>query len=112
MGYARPKPERLAEKLRRIRVALGISQSEMWRRLGVEDLIEFRQISAYELGKREPLLQILLQYARLAGVPTEVLIDDDLDLPAELPGPTDHEEIRRKFAARGKRPAKGRGQRR
>jgi len=41
----RVKPERLAEKLRQIREALGLSQSEMWRRLGAEDLIVFKQIS-------------------------------------------------------------------
>lgn len=109
MGYARPKPERLAEKLRRIRDVLGLSQSEMWRHLGVEDLIVAKQISAYEVGKREPPLTILLQYARAAGVPTEVLIDDELDLPAKLPGPTDHEEIKRKFAGRSKRSVKSRG---
>jgi hypothetical protein len=49
---------------------------------------------------------ILLQYARGAGVPTEVLIDDELDLPEKLPGPTDHAEIRRTFAARRRRAAK------
>ena len=103
MGHARPKPERLAEKLRQIRETFGLSQSDMWRRLGVEDLIEFRQLSAYELGKREPILPVLLQYARVAGVPTEVLIDDELDLPDKLPGPTNHEEIKRKFPSRRKR---------
>ena len=108
MGNTRPKPERLAEKLRQIREALGLSQSEMWRRLGVEDLIEFRQISAYELGTREPTLMVLLHYARAAGVPTEVLIDDDLDLPDTLPGTTDHEEIKRKFGGRGRSPRRRR----
>jgi transcriptional regulator with XRE-family HTH domain len=81
----RIKPERLAEKLRGIRLALGLSQAEMWRQLGVEDLIVFKQISAYEIGKREPPLVILLQYARIAGIYVDVLIDDDLDLPAKLP---------------------------
>jgi transcriptional regulator with XRE-family HTH domain len=81
----RLKPKRLAEKLRQIREALGLSQSEMWRHLGVEDLIVFKQISAYELGKREPPLPILLEYARVANVSTDVLIDDRLDLPAKLP---------------------------
>jgi transcriptional regulator with XRE-family HTH domain len=81
----RLKPERLAEKLRQIREALGLSQSEMWRHLGVEDLIVFKQISAYELGKREPPLPILLEYARVANVSTDVLIDDRLDLPVKLP---------------------------
>ena len=81
----RVKPARLAEKLRRIREALGLSQSEMWRHLGVEDLIWFKQISTYELGTHEPPLPILLRYARAAGISTDVLIDDELDLPAKLP---------------------------
>jgi transcriptional regulator with XRE-family HTH domain len=86
----RIKPERLAEKLRRIREALGLSQSEMWRHLGLEDLIVFKQISTYELGKREPPLPILLRYAQAAGVSTDVLIDDRLDLPAKLPAKPRH----------------------
>ena len=75
----------------------------MLRRLDAEDIIVYSQISGYETGQREPSLLILLRYARLAGVPTEALIDDELDLPGKLPGPTNHEEIRRKFASRGKR---------
>jgi transcriptional regulator with XRE-family HTH domain len=81
----RIKPERLAEKLRQIRLSLGFSQAEMWRHLGVEDLIVFKQISTYELGKREPPLPILLRYARAANVSTDVLIDDAVDLPEKLP---------------------------
>jgi transcriptional regulator with XRE-family HTH domain len=76
----RPKPERLAEKLRQIRLAFGLSQTEMLYRLGVEDLITYHRISDYELGKNEPSLMILLQYARAANVSTDVLIDDELDL--------------------------------
>jgi transcriptional regulator with XRE-family HTH domain len=81
----RIKPQRLPEKLRRIREALGLSQSEMCRRLGAEDLIWVKQISTYELGTNEPPLPILLRYARAANVSTDALIDDDLDLPARLP---------------------------
>lgn len=81
----RIKPERLPEKLRRIREALGLSQSEMWHHLGLEDLIWFKQISTYEVGTNEPPLPILLRYARAAGVSTDVLIDDELDLPEKLP---------------------------
>jgi transcriptional regulator with XRE-family HTH domain len=103
---ARPQPERLCEKLLQIRTALGLSQSEMFRRLEVEDLISYKQLSKYELGITEPPLWILLQYARVAHVPTEVLIDDELDLPEHLPGTTNHEEIRRKFASRRKRAGK------
>lgn len=102
MGAARQRAERLAEKLLQVRLGLGLSQSELFSRLGVEDMIVYNRISDYELGKREPPLPILLRYARLACVPTEVLIDDDLDLPARLPGPTDHEQIKRQFTPRRK----------
>jgi transcriptional regulator with XRE-family HTH domain len=104
MGHARRRPSRLAEKLLQIRTALGLSQTEMHRRLDVEDEIPYTRISDYELDKGEPTLMILLRYARLAAVPTEVLIDDDLDLPDKLPGPTNHEDIKRKFSPRKKRP--------
>jgi transcriptional regulator with XRE-family HTH domain len=81
----RRKPERLAEKLRQIRLAFELSQSEMLKRLEAEDLIAYNEISKYELGLREPTLLVLLQYARAAGVIVDVLIDDELDLPAKLP---------------------------
>ena len=103
MGYARPKPERLAEKLRQIRVALGLSQTEMYRRLRVEEMITYTQISKYESGLREPLLKILLQYARVAGVYVEDLIDDELDLPEKLPGTACHEGIKHKPTSRSKK---------
>ncbi|HMF56042.1 MAG TPA: helix-turn-helix transcriptional regulator [Pyrinomonadaceae bacterium] len=90
MRAARLKAKRLGEKLLQIREAFGISQSEMLRRLGFEDALFYNRISDYELGKREPPLPLLLQYARVAGVSTDVLIDDDLDLPERLPKRTRH----------------------
>lgn len=90
MGNVRRKPERLGEKLRQIRLALGLSQSEMLRRLEAEEIITYHQISGYESGKREPPLQILLQYARVSGVSMETLADDALDLPAHLPAKPKH----------------------
>jgi|ERR1044071_9963833 transcriptional regulator with XRE-family HTH domain len=103
---ARMKPERLAGKLLQIRSALGLSQTEMLRRLGFEDAISYHRISNYELGTGEPPLIILLQYARVAGVYADVLIDDELDLPEKLPGTINHAEIKQKFAARSRRTAK------
>jgi len=85
MGNVRRRPERLGEKLRQIRESLGLSQTEMLRKLEAEDFITYHQISGYESGKREPPLQILLQYARVAGVCLEVIVDDEMDLPAKLP---------------------------
>jgi len=80
MGHSRPRPKHLAKKVLQIRRSLGISQGEMVRQLGVQALIDHTTISKYELDKNEPPLAILLAYARLAGIPVEQIIDDELDL--------------------------------
>jgi len=80
----REKPKRLAEKLRTIRERLGLSQSELLKRLGAEGRMAYHRISEFESGKGEPSLIVLLEYARLAGVSTDVLIDDERDLPERL----------------------------
>ena len=91
MGRAsKRKPSRLAEKLLQIRTALGLSQNEMIRRLGLSDELLQASISGYELGTRIPPLPILLLYADVAGVCTDVLINDKLDLPAKLPNKPKH----------------------
>lgn len=87
---ARPKPERLPEKLLHIRLALGLSQSEMLARLGLEEKLLRAAVSGYELGNIEPPLPVLLKYARAAGVCMDALVDDDLDLPAKLPAKPKH----------------------
>jgi transcriptional regulator with XRE-family HTH domain len=80
MGHARPRPQLLASKLLQIRLRLGLSQPKMVKRLGVEDQIHYPNISKYELDKNEPPLGILLAYSRVAGIPVERILDDDLDL--------------------------------
>lgn len=80
---SRPKPERLAIKLLAIREALGISQAEMVNRLDYPK-IHPAHVSGYERGEREPPLPVLLRYARMVGISTDVLIDDEMDLPAKL----------------------------
>jgi transcriptional regulator with XRE-family HTH domain len=82
--YHRQKPARLAEKLLHIRRMLGLSQNEMIKRLGLEDTLTQSRISGYELGTREPSLPTLLKYARLVGISTDILIDDELELPKSL----------------------------
>jgi hypothetical protein len=57
----------------------------MWKRLEIDDYLPYTVISGYELGLREPSLEIVLKYARLAGVTMEMLVDDALDLPEQLP---------------------------
>jgi transcriptional regulator with XRE-family HTH domain len=80
VGHARPRPKHLAKKLLQIRLSLGMSQGELVKQLGVQDLIDHTTISKYELDKNEPPLAILLAYARLARIPVEQLIDDELEL--------------------------------
>jgi transcriptional regulator with XRE-family HTH domain len=87
---ARMRQKRLAEKLLQIRNALGLSQTDMLRRLGFEKVLDYKRISEFELGKNEPPLAVLLAYARVAGVCADVLIDDDLDLPDKLPAKPKH----------------------
>ncbi len=92
----RPKPERLPEKLLQIRLALELSQGGMLQRLGLDERLSRTTVSAYELGTGEPPLPVLLEYARIANVWVDVLIDDKLDLPAELPSAKKHEGVRRR----------------
>src|ERR1700754_1871652 len=80
MGHSRPRPKHLAKKLLQIRRSLGVSQGELVRQLRVQALIEHTTISKYDLDKNEPPLAILLAYARLAGIPVEQIIDDELEL--------------------------------
>jgi transcriptional regulator with XRE-family HTH domain len=76
----------LASKLRQLRHGLGLSQSEMVRRVDPEEIMQYGRISEYERGKREPSLWVLLAYARAACIHLEDIVDDEIDLPAKLPG--------------------------
>lgn len=83
MGRSRrPRPNRLAEKLKQIRRHLDLSQTEMVNRLDYADspLIP-ADISLFENDKSEPPTQLVLKYARIVKIPMEILIDDDLELP-------------------------------
>lgn len=102
MGNARRRPKRLAEKLLQIRNSLGLSQSELYSRLGVEDEITYHRISEYERDKSEPTLMVLLQYARIAGVHLEDIADDELGLPEKLPGNYRHAGIKHAPSSRKK----------
>jgi transcriptional regulator with XRE-family HTH domain len=73
----RPVPKKLAKKLAQIRADLGLSQTEMVNALNYKaSPLRPAQISQFETGRREPPLMLLLAYAKLAGVTTDVLIDD------------------------------------
>lgn len=86
MGRAhRPRPACLGEKLRQIRTSLDLTLEQMIKHLNYEDSpIYPTNISGMERGEREPPLTLLLAYARLIGVSTDILIDDELTLPKRL----------------------------
>jgi transcriptional regulator with XRE-family HTH domain len=76
------KLERLAEKLRRIRLKLRLSQAKMGEALGQYGVKMHRSsISSYENGDRLPPPLVALAYARLAKTSLDLLIDDERDLP-------------------------------
>jgi transcriptional regulator with XRE-family HTH domain len=81
----RPGPANLPTKLLEIRQALGLSQNEMLRRLGLDDSYDRSAISGYERGEREPPLPVLLCYAEVANVCLDLLADDKQKLPDNLP---------------------------
>ena len=92
----RPKPARLAEKLKFIREKLDLKFEELIDKLDCPSIPLYRaSITQYENGKREPPLQVLLQYARLANVWLDVLVDDALDLPQILSSKEKSEGVRK-----------------
>jgi transcriptional regulator with XRE-family HTH domain len=93
---AKERPKRLGKKLAAIRSALGLSQNEMVRRLRLSSKLTREEVSAYERGVREPSLPTLARYAKVAGVWIDVLVDDLLDLPKEIPSPVRSEGTRRR----------------
>ena len=79
----KPIPKRLGEKLRTIRESRGWSLDQMAEAVGRTENSRRTRVFEWETGTRQPNLSALLAYARLAGVSTDVLIDDELDLRLE-----------------------------
>ena len=100
MGYKRPRPRRMASKLREIREKLGLSQSQMLARLDLKEKMHYGRISQYENDEREPSLITVLAYAHVAGVHLEDIVSDDLDLPAKIPGNVNYQGLRHKPSRR------------
>lgn len=83
-------PKRLPEKLKAIRAGFACTLETMVIKLEAK-LVELDypniklypgNIGEYEKGERDPLLPVLLAYARIAGVSIDHLVDDKLDLTA------------------------------
>jgi transcriptional regulator with XRE-family HTH domain len=87
----RPIPKGLSDKLQYVRVNLNFTQKQMFDRLQsglVRELDEIKlhpsHISEYEKGVREPPLRVLLEYARIAQLPMDVLVDSELLIPNQF----------------------------
>ena len=90
----RRRQRHLPDKLRQIRESLELSQNQILWRMGLGEELTRNIISNYEQGHREPPLHVLLQYAHLAGVCLDVLVDDDLEMPKRLPSVPKHRGVK------------------
>jgi transcriptional regulator with XRE-family HTH domain len=73
--------ERLGEKLRAIRKRAGFTLDQMAACLGKTAKARRSRVLEWETGHRTPNLVTILRYARFAGISTDILLDDTLDLP-------------------------------
>lgn len=82
-GRSKLVPLRLGEKLRQIRLNTGLTQGKIIRLVNPLETDEYNRarISQYEKGKRIPSLIEVWNYAKIAKIRVEVLLDDNLDLP-------------------------------
>ena len=73
-------PKRLGDKLRAIREYKGWTLDQMGEAVGRTEASRRARVYEWEEGARQPDLPTLLAYAQIAGVSTDVLIDDDAEL--------------------------------
>lgn len=76
MGHKRPTPQHLPAKLRAIRNNFGLSQYRLSKLLQVGRT----RLSEFEWGRRMPSGNVLIRYAKFAGIPLEFIVDDEIDL--------------------------------
>ena len=105
----RARPRRLAAKLKQLRTTLGLTQEQMFERLGdTGSSLWPGHIGEFETDRREPNLLVILAYGRTmsttgGGEFLETLLDDELDLPDRLPADPKKVTIERKFRSTSKR---------
>src|SRR5260221_10352592 len=103
---ARPRAHRLPGKLLQVRLALGVSQNGILRKLGIEEYYNRTAISGYEIGEREPSLPVLLKYAQAANVYIDALVDDTVDLPDRIPNREKSAGVKSRVRAKSRQPPK------
>ena len=83
---ARDIPKRLGEKLQAIRLHSGWTLDQMAEAVGRTDVSRRSRVWEWEQGMRQPDYTSLLTYARLVGVSTDDLIDDEVELSLDTSG--------------------------
>jgi len=86
-------PKNLPRKLKFIRNHFNLTLEELsgkieeeLKRLGFPDIKVYTGgITEFEKGKREPQLPVLLAYAQIANIYVDILINDNLEIPKNLP---------------------------
>ncbi len=76
----RPMPAQLGKKLKMIRLHLGLTQDRLAEAIGHKNPSRRSRVHEWETSKRQPDLASLLAYARLVGISTDVLINDEVEL--------------------------------
>lgn len=79
-------PKRLGEKLQAIRHHKGWTLEQMAEAVGRTDVSRRSRVWEWEKGVRQPNYPSLLTYARLVGVSTDDLIDDEVELNLDSSG--------------------------
>ncbi|MNN66935.1 HTH-type transcriptional regulator Xre [compost metagenome] len=98
------------KRLKEARLAMGISQRELGRRIGLSEEVVSSRVTRYELGTSEPDFDTASRLAKELGVPLSYLLADsdtlaDIILSAASMSPADQ----RKLAAELKTRASAKG---
>lgn len=78
MAPSKPKLRDLfTQRLRQTRLAAGLSQRELGRRIGLLEEVVSSRVTRYELGTSEPDFETAAKLARELGVPLAYLLAED-----------------------------------
>lgn len=86
------------KRLKEARLALGISQRELGRRIGLSEDVVSSRVTRYELGTSEPDFETASRLAKELGVPLAYLLADtevlgDIVLSASSLSPTEQRKL-------------------
>lgn len=70
----------LKDKLKHIRLCLGLPQDQLAERLGLVGVSRRSRVSEWESGRCEPDRFVLLKYSEIGDVDIGKLIDDEMSL--------------------------------